>query len=117
VRETWARRAVSTRRWYNTPPCYANNCDWRLPTVKELISLLDYSKYDPAINDDMPEFPSDNNVWYAGCYWSSTSLTAFPAFASWFVDFIFGNVGSADTSQNGDLCKVRVVRGRSNLIQ
>ncbi|MBN1277277.1 MAG: DUF1566 domain-containing protein, partial [Deltaproteobacteria bacterium] len=32
--------------------------DWRLPNIKELRSLVDYSNYDPAISDKFPDTKS-----------------------------------------------------------
>ena len=43
--------------------------DWRLPNIKELGSLVDFSKYEPAaINTDIFAIPNNGN----GFYWSST---------------------------------------------
>ena len=44
--------------------------DWRLPNIKELGSLVDFSKYEPAaINTDIFAIPSNDTNLY---YWSST---------------------------------------------
>ncbi|WP_189403006.1 Lcl C-terminal domain-containing protein [Arenicella chitinivorans] len=40
--------------------------DWRLPEVKELLSIVDFKRYDPAINTLY--FPSTS-----GLYWMQTS--------------------------------------------
>jgi len=42
--------------------------DWRIPTIKELLTIVDYAKYDPAILDGFSSVES----YY---YWSSTSYT------------------------------------------
>ena len=43
--------------------------DWRLPNIKELGSLVDFSKYEPAaINTDIFAIPNNGD----GFYWSST---------------------------------------------
>jgi hypothetical protein len=40
----------------NTAPCFAGHCDWRLPNVKELQSIVNYQNVSPAVsaafNDD-----------------------------------------------------------------
>ena len=33
----------------NTPPCFAGHCDWRIPNVRELQSLVDYEATEPAV--------------------------------------------------------------------
>ena len=38
---------------------FGGHCDWRLPTVDELLSIVDIEKYDPAINENyFPDTPS-----------------------------------------------------------
>jgi hypothetical protein len=46
--------------------------DWRLPGIKQLRSLVDYSRYNPSINNLFP-----NTV--ANGYWSSSPSSAIPA--------------------------------------
>jgi hypothetical protein len=59
---------------------------WRLPTIKELMSLVDYKKCDPASYiEDMES---------AG-YWSCTSSTAAANYC-WVVYFTFGGNGYCD---------------------
>ena len=60
--------------------------DWRLPTPKELHSLVDYSHYNqgfPTINND--NFPST----VSSFYWSSTTNASSTNYA-WGVDFYYG---------------------------
>ena len=57
--------------------------DWRLPNKKELQSLVDYSRYNPAINTTY--FPNTAASWY----WSSTT-NAYYTFSAWFMYFYYG---------------------------
>jgi len=58
--------------------------DWRLPTREELLTLVDDTKYNPAIN---PIFKCEP----AG-YWTSTPYADNPSNDAWIVDFNDGNV-------------------------
>ncbi|OIN94164.1 MAG: hypothetical protein AUJ20_01580 [Comamonadaceae bacterium CG1_02_60_18] len=79
---------------------YAGHADWRLPTEEELASLVDYSRFAPAINATMfPHLP------ITALFWSSTPLTAQ---ASWYLNFKAGNV---NTNTNFSGLYVRWVRG------
>jgi len=57
---------------------------WRLPTIEELISIVDYSRIDPAI--DSVFFNAQSSY-----YWSSTANAGDPNYA-WGVSFYFGYV-------------------------
>jgi hypothetical protein len=84
----------------NTPPCFAGHCDWRLPNLKELQSIVDYQNTFPAVSTTF------NTNCAAGCsamtcsctqsslhsyYWSSTSYAG-TASNAWVVGFDFGPV-------------------------
>lgn len=64
----------------------AGHADWRLPNVKELESLVDRAKLNPAI--DTTSLPTR-----ATPYWSSTSTSA-DASCAWAVYFYNGLVGN-----------------------
>jgi hypothetical protein len=63
--------------------------DWRLPNIKELESLTDDTRYNPAI--DTAFFPNA----IAFHYWSSTTSAYYPS-AAWYVSFYYGYVGYYD---------------------
>lgn len=65
--------------------------DWRLPTIKELLSLVDYSHYDPALPAGHPFV--DLGLYY----WSSTNLPV-DSFYAWNV-----YLGAIDDNVGGDL--------------
>ncbi len=112
---TWADAFTTFIAALNTEPCFAGHCDWRLPNVKELQSIVNYQNVDPAVS------PAFNTGCAAACtvltcsctaagdYWSSTSVVNDPNFA-WYVFFGVGNV-PFDLKDVG--LHVRAVRGGS----
>ena len=77
--------------------------DWRLPTRMELLSLVDLTKYSPAI--DTTYFPKCQSDWY----WSSDPLASSPGDVAWGVDFSYGS-SNCDLQDSKGL--VRAVRSR-----
>ena len=63
----------------------ATYTDWRLPTAKELQSLKDYSRYNPAINTTA--FPST-----VASYYCSSTTYAGETNGAWYVGFGYGSV-------------------------
>ena len=62
----------------------ANHDDWRLPNRNELLSLVDFSKYNASID---PSFFPGTVLSY---YWTSTTCAAVNSYA-WLVYFVHGN--------------------------
>lgn len=73
---------------------------WRLPTVNELMSLIDHNRIDPAINSKF--FPDTQ---FLG-YWSATSYAGNVQWV-WYVDFYNGSLEKS--SQDMDAKLVRCV--------
>jgi hypothetical protein len=114
----------------NTRPCFAGHCDWRIPNVKELQSIVDYETYLP------PVAAAFNNNCTSGCtvdgadhtrecsctqpagssqgyYWSSSSYAPSPlvkppgSVLAWGVIFGDGDVLSAGKTDNDYVRAVR----------
>ncbi|MHC6216791.1 Lcl C-terminal domain-containing protein [Stenotrophomonas acidaminiphila] len=75
--------------------------DWRLPTRAELLTLVDDTRYSPAIDTDA--FPNTPNTWF----WTSTAYAG-DKDCAWFVGFDLGGSAFGGRDSHG---RVRAVRG------
>lgn len=60
----------------NTPPCFAGICTWRLPNVKELLTIADFERKSPALAKQFLK------KCQPGCTVASCSCTPIPAAGS-----------------------------------
>ena len=79
--------------------------DWYLPTIKELRSIVDKRKYDPAIRDGFKNIKSYH-------YWSSSPNISSNTLNVLNIDFKNGQ--TYKTNRKGR-CHVRCVRGKHKL--
>jgi hypothetical protein len=75
--------------------------DWQLPTREQLLTLVDDTKYDPAI--DTQFFPNCKPNWY----WTRTPAAYSPGYCAWGVNF---DNGLAHWGYHGNYGFVRAVR-------
>jgi|GEM_PF-699443 len=104
----WQQNGSTQKTWgdalaYCESLTLAGHSDWRLPNRNELQTIVDYSRYNPAI--DTAFFP-DTAAYY---YWSSTTYTDLPVNA-WYVHFGIGIVRLEGYGKDW-LQYVRAVRG------
>ncbi len=78
--------------------------DWRAPTIQEQLSIIDYTRCDPALDTTHFDGPAD---W---C-WTST-IAAAPAGCAWYV-FLYDGFSSRDF--RSDRLRVRAVRAGQSL--
>jgi hypothetical protein len=76
---------------------------WRLPTRKELLSIVDNGRFDPAIDENF--FPNTARLHY----WSSSPYAG-QENSAWQVYFYYGEAYPIGKDQEGH---VRLVRGRT----
>ncbi len=80
---------------------HAGHSDWRLPNVRELQSLIDYGRYDPALPSGHPFIGIQ-----VASYWSSTSHAELTN-PAWTVAMSLGYVASLDKSRYNYVWPVR----------
>lgn len=78
---------------------------WRLPNIKELFTIVDYTQYDPTID---PVFQYTMSF----TYWSSTTGHTIPSYAQ-TINFQYGSssVGTAKYLWHNTYPRTRCVRG------
>lgn len=95
--------------------CFADHCDWRIPNIKELHSLADFSTSNPALNAVFNTSCAPTcTVLTCSCvaadfYWSSTSVALLPN-SAWVFYSLNGTVLNGTKSSS---LYVRAVRGGS----
>jgi len=107
----WPRTELSKRTTFAKAPKLAAELDlagftdWRMPTRKELLTLVDDSRFDPAIDTDFFQTKG-------GWCWTSTPFASSPSDYAWLVYFYYG--GSYYHLQDGEglVRPVRSARAR-----
>jgi len=84
--------------------CFANHCDWRLPSIVELEGIVDLSA--PGCGHGAPCIDPTFDPTQANYYWSATTYADYSP-SAWYVSFSTGSV-SYLLKLNGDY--VRAVR-------
>jgi hypothetical protein len=97
---TW-QKAVKYTETVNDGDSFAGHTDWRLPTIRELSSIVEQQCYKPAINTI--RFPNTPNSFV----WAKTLYSGHSDYA-WCVNFSNGRVAADVRSINSS---VRLVRG------
>lgn len=94
---TWQRSvAPEAKTWADAKTyCPTVGANFRLPSVKELLTIVDFTRSEPAI--DTAVFPGTKSA----SFWTSSPVAGSPPFA-WFVGFESGvtnGLGVGETSQ------------------
>lgn len=79
--------------------------DWRAPTITELLAIVDYDRYDPAVDTAHFKGPF-------GWTWTSTPFKGNPSGAAWYVSLYYG---SSNWNGHDSGLHARAVRAGQNL--
>jgi hypothetical protein len=103
----WTRKSVGDKafKWKEAQAAASavridGHQDWRLPTIQELLTLVDYSRTSPAI-DPIFEYES---IWY----WSATPYASSPGVYAWCVHFTNGGSNYVHQDHESFVRAVRV---------
>ncbi len=106
--------AVNREPFGNNGIGYCGFSDWRLPTIKELLSLLQHGT--PGTTASGTSEPRIDQSFFrstmAGAYWTSTPSAVFSG-SAWVVDFSDGRVYLASKVDSTGTTFVRLVRNAS----
>ena len=95
----WQRQDDGVRRNFSNAILYcqglelADNSQWRLPNVKELMSIVDYRTEIPAIDESAFRETQPTSYW-------STSIYALGSDRAWVVNFYDGFIGFAGDTES-----------------
>ncbi|SJM92255.1 DUF1566 domain-containing protein [Crenothrix polyspora] len=98
--DNW-QQALQQAQTINSSTGFAGYKDWRVPNIKELITLVEGQCHHPAIN--LSVFPTTSG----SAFWSSSSLAS-DRDVAWLVDFASG--GTSKSSKTNGEAQVRLVR-------
>jgi len=101
---TWENAQIYCEDQIGTTGTYAGYSDWRLPNIKELVSIVKYDANISAPYIDQTYFPNTQS----NAYWSSTAYPVYTGHAM-SVYFSYGLVFSIDKNST---YYVRCVRGQ-----
>ncbi|HXC51607.1 MAG TPA: DUF1566 domain-containing protein [Candidatus Limnocylindrales bacterium] len=88
---TQLNRGSSASGTGSTAGCYAGHCDWRLPTIEELATIVDTTDCGP----DKPCVDTGFLPMRSDAYWSSTESSVH-ASTAWYVTFGNGDSATAE---------------------
>lgn len=108
--ESCAGGAAATLTWEDAmavarSSTFAGYTDWRVPSVKELHSIVETCGYDPALNQSI--FPGTPRPQFGSTFWTSTTWASSGSLA-WII--VFDRGGGVATDKTSRLF-VRLVRG------
>jgi hypothetical protein len=99
---TWEQTVLSRTYSWDEAKTHCSSFaagDWRLPTIKELLSIVDSSEILPAVDPNaFPSTPSER-------FWSSSPFAGSPS-SAWYVDF---DLGQSFIGSVSDALSVRCV--------
>jgi len=81
--------------------------DWRLPSIHELVTIVDYSKDNSSVNEMFKNVAGVEGYPEVHQYWSSTALSSSESFA-WVVEF---NSGEYHYTGKNSIANLKCVRG------